>query len=204
MIRDELGDGGRFGLRIDYCVDRQPLGTAAPLWLVEDWTEPALVMNGDLLTTIDVADVYRSHTAGGALLTVVFKEIELPVDYGVVRLAGDRVCGVWEKPRVVVPIATGVYAADPSVRDYLGPGSPADMPELIAAAAGSPRGVEGYRFAGEWYDIGTPASFERACQAFAARPDLYLCGKGGPPVREERDDGRTRLAVAEPESSTPA
>lgn len=174
MIRQEFGDGERLRLAIDYSVDDRPLGTAAPLRLVPDWTSPALVMNGDVLTSIDFADLHLAHTRGRGVLTAAFQRRQLRTGVGLLRLHGDRVAAVWEKPRFEWNLCSGIYVADPRVTRYLPADTPADMPQLMTTLIEHGEPVRGYRIAGAWHDIGTPERYERARTEFLADPGRFL------------------------------
>jgi NDP-mannose synthase len=174
MIRQEFGDGSRLGLSIDYCVDERPLGTAAPLRLVPEWTSPALVMNGDLLTTVDFAELLRTHRHGGSLLTVAFQRRVISASVGLLRMRGDQIDAVLEKPDFEWNICSGIYVADPLIRTYIPDDGPVDMPGLIGILIDKGVPVRGQRFSGRWHDIGTPDQYQEALRAFLADPDLYL------------------------------
>lgn len=206
MIRTEFGDGRRLGLAIDYSVDERPLGTAAPLLLVPEWTSPAVVMNGDILTTIDFADLHRQHVHSRSPLTVAFQRRRLDASMGLLRVLDNRVHAVWEKPSFEWNISSGIYVADPSVRHRIAPGVPVDMPDLIGILIRDGEPVHGYRFTGSWHDIGTPARYEQASSEFLADPEVYLNPRARPQPDEETiarvdiepqlDDGRPGLDLS--------
>lgn len=183
LIRAAFGDGRELDLSVDYCVDERPLGTAAPLLLVPDWDSPAVVMNGDLLTTVDFGELRRWHDRAGGLLTVVFQRHWLASGMGLLRVLGDRVHSMREKPTFEWNVCSGVYLADPLVRTYIPAGVPTDMPDLINALAQSGEVVSGYRFAGSWHDVGTPERYRRAHADFLADPELYLAPQPHRPAR---------------------
>ncbi|HPM25506.1 MAG TPA: sugar phosphate nucleotidyltransferase, partial [Phycisphaerae bacterium] len=70
LIQTFCGDGAKWGLDITYCMEDKPLGTAGSISLVADPTDPLLLMNGDLLTTIDYAEMVHSHVRSGACATI--------------------------------------------------------------------------------------------------------------------------------------
>ncbi len=182
QIRAEIGDGARLGLSVDYSVDERPLGTAAPLRLTLGWTGPAVVMNGDILTTLDFADLHRAHERTGSVLTVAFLRRRFTAGVGLVRLEEDRVIEVMEKPTFGLNVSSGIYVVSPSALDHI-PEGPADMPTLINNLIGHGEPVHGYGFAGSWHDIGTPARYEEAKKAFQSEPRRYL--EPGPPGATE-------------------
>jgi NDP-sugar pyrophosphorylase family protein len=182
MIQAAFGDGGELGLAIDYSVDDRPLGTAAPLLLVPDWHAPAVVMNGDLLTTVDFADLYRRHHRDGGLLTVAFQRHWLSSGMGLLRVLGDQVQSMREKPTFEWNVCSGIYVADPLVRTYIASETPTDMPDLINLLAQSGEAVSAYQFNGYWCDVGTPARYQRARTDFLADPELYLAPQSREPA----------------------
>ncbi len=175
MIEQVFGAGQRLGLDIDYVTDVEPLGTAAPLVAVRDWTEPAIVANGDVLSQIDFAELHHTHRRDGNDMTVVVHRLESPVNYGVVNVGtAGRITSIREKPRMSFDVSAGIYVVEPRVRHYVPDGRPLDMPDLIAELLASDRIVRAYRFDGPWHDVGTPVSYVAAQRHFAATPERYL------------------------------
>jgi NDP-sugar pyrophosphorylase family protein len=188
MIRSEFGDGQQLGLSIGYRADPDgPLGTAAPLRLLDDWDTPALVMNGDVLATVDLAGLYQRHLASRSRLTVAFRRCRVPTAVGMVEAPGDQIRAIWEKPTLTWNISSGIYVASPSLRQDIPAGRQFDMPDLIEILLRRGEPVHGYRFTGAWHDIGTPAGYARAEAAFLADPQRYLVPE--PPAGGDRELG---------------
>lgn len=214
MVIDHFGDGAQFGVAVDYSVDREPLGTAGPLGLVPEWTSTALVMNCDVLTTLNLATLYRTHRHRGSALTVAARQDLIPVEMGVLDLADDsRVIGIREKPSIAVDIAAGIYVAEPSVRRHIPADRVIDMPGLITELSRRGLPVHAYTFTDEWHDGGTPAGYERARQAFTAAPERFLdtaddssapvAGGGDREERHDREDGTLAPALAAVRANDP-
>ncbi|MFI1418630.1 NDP-sugar synthase [Streptomyces sp. NPDC020731] len=183
MIEEAFGDGHRLDVEIDYVRDEAPLGTAAPLLAVREWRAPAVVTNGDVLSAVDFAELYRAHRHRTGGLTVVVHRLHAPISYGVVDTDGtDRITAIREKPLLPVDVAAGVYVADPAVRRYIPAGTPLDMPELIERLIAGAQRVGAYRFDGPWHDIGDPDSYQAAQLDFAASPERYLRADTEPPA----------------------
>jgi NDP-mannose synthase len=174
MIINECGDGRRFGVEMDYCVDAEPRGTAGPLASVPAWTGPAVVMNADILTRLNFADLFASHVRTSALLTVAAHVQELPVDYGVLHVASGEVIALVEKPKLELSVSAGIYVASPQVKQYLPAGRQFGMNDLVQELLRHGMAVRAYGFSEEWYDIGTPERLADARQSFAAEPAAYL------------------------------
>lgn len=174
MVADAIRDGSGLGIAVDYCHDVVPLGTAAPLGLVQDWTSPALVMNGDILTAMDFADVMASHRRSGAMLTVAARQHPLAVPFGVIDTDGEQILSITEKPSVHVDVSVGIQIVDPGVRTYITEGAPMDMPDLVTALIKDGRTVRAHRFSEPWFDIGTVPNLRAATKAFDADRGRFL------------------------------
>lgn len=108
LIRAVCGDGKQWGLRIDYYKEENALGTAGPLTLVPDLTDPFLVMNGDLLTTIDFQRMVEFHRHENADITVGVFSRTVKIDFGVLQFAADgEFCGYSEKPTYKFEVKIG-------------------------------------------------------------------------------------------------
>src|SRR5260221_13882413 len=99
MIEDYFKDGESFGVNIKYLWENQRLGTAGALSLLpEKPINPIIVMNGDLLTKTNFQHLYESHCNQTTHATIAIREYDFQIPYGVVKLEGDRVVDIDEKP----------------------------------------------------------------------------------------------------------
>lgn len=173
MITQAIGDGGRFGLKVEYYTD-SGLGTAGPLAALPDWPEPALVLNGDILTRLPFADLYQHHIASAAYLTMVVQEKQIPISDDVVLIADGQVRALRRAPRLRLDASAGIYVLSAQARAAIPPGTPFDMPDLIESLIRDGHPVRAYRYRGEWHDIGTPAGLAGARRSFARLASAYL------------------------------
>jgi NDP-mannose synthase len=160
--------------RISYVYEEQPLGTAGSLRLVSGLDSNFLVMNGDLLTTLDYTDVLRWHRESGNVLTIAAKRRGIKVDYGVLHLGRDggsvtSVVGYEEKPEFVSTVSMGIYALEPRALDFIPADRAFDFPELVQALLDAGEPVGAYQYDGLWFDIGRPDDYERAVAAWDGR-----------------------------------
>jgi NDP-sugar pyrophosphorylase family protein len=172
LIETYFRDGSHLGVHIEYAHESEPLGTAGPLALVRkdfgataDPSDSLLVMNGDLLTELDMPKLIDFHERGGHDITVVTREFQLRHPYGVVQLDGDRVTGIVEKPSVTDTVNAGVYVFRWSALDLIPAGRAYEMPDLINAAAASGHRVVSYPFDGTWLAIDRIEQLEEAARA---------------------------------------
>jgi mannose-1-phosphate guanylyltransferase len=167
LIRAYCGDGSQWGLAIDYAVEESPLSTIGPLLTILDrLPSDFLVLNGDILTDLDFADVLNRHVAGGADMTVTTSQREVTVDFGVLSSRDGRIVDFSEKPTVRYRVSMGVNALNKAALTRYTPGLPLGFDELVLdlLAAGTPPAE--YAFDGYWLDIGRPDDYERANREF--------------------------------------
>src|SRR5262249_59133338 len=119
-------DARRFGPRLTSRREVTPLGTAGGLTLLDRPDEPVLVINGDILTTLDFAAMYAFHRARGAAATIAAYPREVKVDFGVLEFGDDPhvLAGYREKPDFSFQVSMGVYILGPAAWDFLTPGEP--------------------------------------------------------------------------------
>ena len=160
-IASHFGDGQEFGVEIAYVTEEQPLGTAGALGLVEA-DGPILVMNGDILTRVDLRAMHRFHDEHAADMTVAVQPYEVTVPYGIVELEEARVSGIAEKPLLRGFVNAGIYLLNPDVCALVPAGEPLEMPQLIERVVGEGRRVVGFPLREYWLDIGRLTDYEQA------------------------------------------
>ena len=200
-IEQMIGDGSELGVSIRYVTEPSPMGTAGAFrFASEGLTGSTIVMNGDILTDIDIARLVEHHRSQEAEATLALVAVDDASAYGLVDLdEGNRVRGFLEKPGrgensepVSGTVNAGIYVFEPSVLDLIPAGENRSFenhvfPELVS----SDRRVFGYPMEDSyWRDIGNPASYLRAHQ------DI-LAGRlaGISPGRSETADIATAAAV---------
>lgn len=179
LLEAYFGDGGRFGVSLEYSYEDEPAGTAGPLALVDGLDETFLVMNGDLLTSMDFGDLLDTHRAHGAAVTVGLFEKQVPIDLGVVHTDEQgRVTDYIEKPTLTYDVSVGVYAMEPSVLGHIERGERLDLPDLVLRLIAAGEDVRAYRFSGTWFDIGRPDDYAAASEHFSRLRDELLADGG--------------------------
>jgi len=161
-IIEHFGDGREFGVEINYVPEDQPLGTAGALGLMDEVTEPSLVINGDILTRVDYRAMLKFHQEQGADLTVGVRIYDMEVPFGVVESNGPRVTGIREKPVQRIFVNAGIYMLESAVRRFIPRGDPYDMTDLIQNLIQEGMIVANFPIVEYWLDIGSPAEYERA------------------------------------------
>lgn len=161
-ISDHFGDGERFGVSINYVDEAEPLGTAGGIGMLEDSDEPLLVMNGDLLTKIDIRAFVAFHDDHRADATVAVLPYELEIPFGVLQLDGVQVTEIAEKPLLRRFVNAGVYLVSPDVRRSVPRGERCEMTDLIEQLIRAGRSVVAFPLHEYWLDIGEVEAYEQA------------------------------------------
>ena len=175
LIRAFFGDGSQLGLDISYCIEDKPLGTAGSISIAKNLTDTFLVMNGDLLTTIDYDAIVQSHIDSGAAATIAVFSREVKVDFGVLEIGPNReLLDYSEKPKFHYLVSMGVNVFEKSVLEFIPQGRYLDMPTLMMNLKNAGKTVLTYNSDCEWLDIGRADDYEIAIRAFEKARDQYL------------------------------
>lgn len=180
-VREALGDRHGAVSRLSYVEEPEALGTAGPLRLAADQgmlDDRFVVLNGDLLSDLDLSALIRAHEDHDAMVTLALHSVADPSSYGLVRRvdgppapgaspasAGGEVLGFLEKPAPeqidTDEVNAGAYVVEPGVIDLI----PRDrmfsierevFPQLVG------QGLYGHRLEGYWMDVGTPERYLKA------------------------------------------
>lgn len=177
LLRAFFQNGERFGAHITYSYEDVPLGTAGPLTGINGLDETFLVLNGDVLTTLDFSDLIDFHKRSEALVTIAMYNRQVKVDLGVLQLNnGNQVTGYIEKPTYDFQVSMGIYVFEPEALHYIPVQQYFDFPDLIVRLLKEGKCVLGYPFNGYWQDLGRPDDYEQAVQDFETMRDQFLRG----------------------------
>ncbi|MFH1115231.1 MAG: nucleotidyltransferase family protein [Pseudomonadota bacterium] len=162
VIEGHFGDGSRFGLKISYVPEDEPLGTAGALCMIDHGNKPVLLINGDILTSVDFRAMLDFHREYGADLTVAVKDYEIEVPYGVVETEGVLIKGLSEKPVIRHFINAGIYIVEPTVCEFVPRGKQYDMTDLIESILLRGYKVVSFPIREYWMDIGHMDNYRQA------------------------------------------
>ena len=164
MLREHFGDGKRWGVSIRYTHEETPLGTGGALGLLphEEINEPIVMVNGDLLTTLNYRDLLEFHNEQSDIATMCVREYEYQVPYGVIQSDGYMIRSMVEKPVQKFFVNAGVYVLSPELVKQVRRGAQVDMPTLLEQAIASGRDVAMFPVHEYWLDIGQLEDFKRA------------------------------------------
>lgn len=156
---------------LTYHWEDQPLGTAGALRRIAPGDEPFLVMNGDVLTAMDLGGFMGEHAASNASLSIAVTTQEVPLPYGVIEVEGDAVVRYLEKPAPQFTVSMGVYAYSPDALEFLPEGA-FDFPDLVQLLLAEGRPVRVHPFDGFWLDVGTIEQHAAALTAMQHETEL--------------------------------
>jgi len=168
LLRAFFEDGQRFGLKIDYSFEDQPLGTAGPLSLVtEQLQETFLVCNADVLTNLNLLELVGDHRRSGAAATIACHQRQVHVDLGVLQFDNnDDLTGYIEKPSYNFSVSMGIYVFEPRILNHIPYNNYLDFPDLVLKLIAAGERVRGFRFDGYWQDLGRKDDYEQAVKDF--------------------------------------
>jgi NDP-sugar pyrophosphorylase family protein len=168
-IESIFGDGEELGLRIRYVVEATPLGTAgAYKHSQEHLKQTTIVVNGDILTDLNIAEVIARHREKRASATIALTAVENPSAYGLVETDSDgRVRRFIEKPKpeeiTCDTINAGIYILEPDVLNHIPSGEKFSFEyQLFPALLEARVEFYAYTWSGYWIDIGAPHRYLRA------------------------------------------
>ena len=163
MIKDYFGDGSKWGIEIDYINEKEKLGTAGSLSLMKFVPQDSfLVMNADLLTKVNLQELFSFHIENKSMATMCVKDIELIVPYGVIESENGMIKKINEKPIHRFFVNAGLYLFDPKVLNLLSNGKILDMPEYFDKIIAAELKTAIFPIIEEWIDIGDFDDYKRA------------------------------------------
>ena len=171
LIQAVFADGSDFDVAISYHQEKEPLGTAGALATIGDFDDSFLVMNGDVLTSLDYNALVAAHKESGNALTVASHRRVVKTEYGVLHAEESSaptsaVVGYEEKPEIPYIVSIGVYVIEPHVIGYIPRAEHFDMPDVVQTLIDNGERVGTFLFDGFWLDIGRHEDYERAIREF--------------------------------------
>jgi NDP-sugar pyrophosphorylase family protein len=167
LIQTFFGDGKKFGVKIKYSFEESPLGTMGPLSLIPGLDKTFMVMNGDLLTTLDYSKLARYHLSRKTKATIAIQKREIETDYGVLEYDKNyELTKYREKPRLPYQVSMGIYIFEPEILSFIPRNKKFDFPELMNLLLKKGEKVSVYPSSDFWLDIGRHEDYRRALEEF--------------------------------------
>jgi len=172
-IKDYFGDGSRFSVKISYVDEKSDLGTGGALRsaLPLVGSDPFIMIWGDVLADIDIADMVDFHMDDNPIMTVALTSVADPREYGSARLHRDIMVDFQEKPKkspeVSHLVTAGIHIVDPRISKYLPNKKSFMLEQEVLPKLTQERVVKGYLFDGQWFDVGSLEIYNRAIKYWA-------------------------------------
>ncbi len=173
-IKAHFGDGKKLGIKIVYVSEKKETGTGGALRMVKKFitNNTFLVIHGDILIDIDLADLVSFHKEQETIATIALTSVVDPSSFGEVILHGAKITQFKEKPQkgkqTSQLVSCGLYVFEKNIFDYLPEKEISHLEDIFPKLAKS-RQLSGFLFGGSWVDIGTPASYERAIKKWGSK-----------------------------------
>lgn len=174
LIMAFFGNGEKLGLSIKYSIEDKELGTAGPLAIIEHLEDDFVVMNGDILTTINYEDLYQYHLRNSNDATISTYRKEVKIDLGVLEMENSDFKNYIEKPTYHFDVSMGIYVFNKNVVNVIPKGEKMDMPELILKLKQLNKKIKCYSKDYYWLDIGRVDDYEKAVEIFSERKGEFL------------------------------
>ena len=175
LIQAYFKQGQAWGVDLNYAYETTPLGTAGPIARLSHDDRAILVLNGDLLTTLDFAQLVRFHYENNAAATIGTKRRTEAVQFGVVETASNgQITQYKEKPNLDYLVSMGIYVFSPEVRDYIPRAQKFDFPDLVQKLLENKKRVLAYETDAYWLDIGRPDDYQRANEDFPNMEHVFF------------------------------
>jgi NDP-sugar pyrophosphorylase family protein len=163
-IKQYFGDGHRKGIRIQYVEEIEPLGTAGALSLASEFSnETILLMNSDLLTTLDFADFFLHFQNSAAQISASSIPYTVNIPYGVFEIDQmENVLSLREKPSYTYYSNAGIYLLKKDMLSIIPSGKLYNATDLMEDAIRKNMKVVNFPILGYWLDIGKQEDFVKA------------------------------------------
>ena len=171
-------DGKKYDINISYSFETKPLGTAGPLSLIKNTNDNFLVMNGDVLTTINYGDLYKFHIDNKCDITIATFKREEKIDLGVLDIGDDgEFINYREKPNFDFNVSMGIYILNKSMLNLIPYDEKFNIPDLVLKAQANNKKIKCYQGEYSWLDIGRIDDYNKANDIFKSNRDLYYYEK---------------------------
>jgi len=164
LLKKKLGSGNKYGVKISYLTERKPLGTAGSLSLIKKKYKniPFIVMNADLLTKLDFAELLEFHKKNKSIATVCVRDFNYKIPYGVIKSKKNVLQSIEEKPKINHFVSAGIYILNYSVIKKIKKNQFLNMPTLIQRLINNKRKIFTFPIYEYWNDIGRFINLKKA------------------------------------------
>lgn len=167
IIENYFQNGKNFNCKISYLKENKRLGTAGPLSLLEKQDGPILIMNGDLLTYVNIHKILCFHREHNAKVTMCTRSYEMQVPFGVVNIADGLVTSFEEKPTFNFNVNAGIYVIEPEIVQMIPKDEYYDMSTLLNTLIDDKKhNIACFPIIENWIDVGRESDLQLAHETY--------------------------------------
>ena len=175
IIKALFKEGSRFGIKIDYSLETNRLGTIGPLKLIDDLPDNFLLLNGDILTDLNFEEFYSQHVKSDAIFTISSHIREEKIDYGVLEVDKESwLKNFREKPKVNYQVSMGIYMMNRKIINFIPDNTYYGFDNLMINFLKQNKKVKVISHKGYWLDIGRPDDYLKATDEFEEMKSIFL------------------------------
>jgi len=166
VIEDYFGDGKKWQCSINYIREKEFLGTAGALSLIGAPDEPVIVINGDIMTTVDFCGLIDYHISCGSAATVCARAHRVEVPFGLIQMKDNMMQAIVEKPVYEDLVSAGIYVLSPAALKHVPKNQVTDMPTLLQSLVKANCKVAVFPLHEDWTDVGRPDDLAQLQRTF--------------------------------------
>lgn len=179
LIEAYFKNGEKWGVTIRYVREKKALGTAGAIKNITKLKDNFIVMNGDILTTLNFNKLFNFHLQSKNIATIAAAKREVSIDFGVIETDNKfNLIDYIEKPKYFKYVSMGVNVLNKKCKKYISKGETIGMPELMLRMKSKNENIRCYRTDIYWLDIGRIEDYNKAQWEFVRNRRKLLHGKG--------------------------
>jgi len=163
MLVDYFGNGDSLGINIQHIYEKEPLGTAGSLGLIDELPndKPIIVMNADILTNVNFDSLLRFHKESNVIATICAQEYVHKMPFGKLIIENSRLQSIKEKPREKSFVSAGIYIFNPEALKYITRNTYLDMPDFLSLIMSKNKEIAVFPLHEYWLDIGQIEDYKK-------------------------------------------
>lgn len=173
LIKSFFGKGEKLGIKINYIIEKNPRGTIGGLKLIKNLTKNFLVINGDIISDINLNNLLKNHNKNRSILTTVIKKINIKSKYGVIFKEKKKIV-FKEKPVFSSDILTGIYVMEKEILNLIPNNKSFGIDKLLKKLILKKIDINTYKFDGFWSDIGNEEDYFKINKFFNNKKKSFL------------------------------
>ena len=167
LIKSFLKNIKNKSIKIDYSFEKKALGTIGPLKLIKKLPKNILIINGDVLTDLNLEEFFKNHKKSKKLISISVTTRKSKLDYGIIKYNKEGILvDFHEKPVNKFNVSMGIYLLNKKIIKFI-PNKKFGLDNLINKLINKKIPINIYKHKGYWLDIGRPKDFEKANNDFS-------------------------------------